>query len=59
MQLGSRASQRYLFKLDPGAPPVEQVRRDDPQRAAGRDDRRFPRSRIPSSPTGWIRRPRF
>ncbi|MGH9558638.1 MAG: ABC transporter permease, partial [Bryobacteraceae bacterium] len=27
MQLGSRASQRYLFKLDPGAPPVEQVRR--------------------------------
>jgi putative ABC transport system permease protein len=27
MQPGSRASQRYLFKLDPGAPPVEQVRR--------------------------------
>ncbi len=27
MQLGSRASQRYLFKLDAGAPPVEQVRR--------------------------------
>ncbi len=27
MQIGSRASQRYLFKLDPGAPDVEQVRR--------------------------------
>jgi len=27
MQLGSRASQRYLFKLDEGAPPVETVRR--------------------------------
>jgi putative ABC transport system permease protein len=27
MQPGSRASQRYLFKLDAGAPPVEQVRR--------------------------------
>ncbi len=27
MQPGSRASQRYLFKLDPGAPPVEQARR--------------------------------
>jgi putative ABC transport system permease protein len=27
MQLGSRASQRYLFKLGPAAPPVEQVRR--------------------------------
>jgi putative ABC transport system permease protein len=27
MQLGSRASQRYLFKLDDGAPPVESVRR--------------------------------
>jgi putative ABC transport system permease protein len=27
MQLGSRASQRYLFKLAPGAPPVEDVRR--------------------------------
>jgi len=28
MQLGSRASQRYLFKLEPGAPPVAQVRRE-------------------------------
>ncbi len=28
MQVGSRASERYLFKLEPGAPPVEQVRRD-------------------------------
>ncbi|MGH7913681.1 MAG: ABC transporter permease, partial [Candidatus Binataceae bacterium] len=28
MQLGSRASERYLFKLDAGAPPVEQVRRE-------------------------------
>ncbi len=28
MQLGSRASQRYLFKLLPNAPPVEQVRRE-------------------------------
>ncbi len=27
MQIGSRASQRYLFKLDQGAPDVEQVRR--------------------------------
>ncbi len=27
MQLGSRASQRYLFKLEPGAPPVAEVRR--------------------------------
>jgi putative ABC transport system permease protein len=27
MQLGSRASQRYLFKLEPDAPPVEEVRR--------------------------------
>ena len=27
MQIGSRASERYLFKLDPGAPPVEEVRR--------------------------------
>ncbi len=27
MQLGSRASERYLFKLTPDAPPVEQVRR--------------------------------
>lgn len=27
MQLGSRASQRYLFKLAPGAPPVDEVRR--------------------------------
>ena len=27
MQLGSRASQRYLFKLEPNAPPVEEVRR--------------------------------
>jgi putative ABC transport system permease protein len=27
MQLGSRASQRYLFKLDPGAPTVDQARR--------------------------------
>ncbi|HWZ32960.1 MAG TPA: FtsX-like permease family protein [Bryobacteraceae bacterium] len=27
MQLGSRASQRYLFKLNPGSPQVEQVRR--------------------------------
>ncbi len=27
MQLGSRASQRYLFKLDPGAPSVERARR--------------------------------
>ena len=27
IQLGSRASQRYLFKLDANAPPVEQVRR--------------------------------
>jgi len=27
MQLGSRASQRYLFKLDEGAPSVESVRR--------------------------------
>jgi putative ABC transport system permease protein len=26
--IGSRGSQRYLFKLDPGAPPVEQVRRE-------------------------------
>ena len=26
MQLGSRAAQRYLFKLDAGAPPVEDVR---------------------------------
>ena len=26
MQIGSRAAQRYLFKLDPGAPPVEEVR---------------------------------
>ena len=25
MQLGSRASERYLFKLDDGAPPVESV----------------------------------
>ncbi|HEX5431435.1 MAG TPA: FtsX-like permease family protein [Bryobacteraceae bacterium] len=28
MQLGSRAAERYLFKLDPGAPPVAQVRAD-------------------------------
>lgn len=28
MQLGSRASQRYLFKLEPNAPPVAQVRRE-------------------------------
>ncbi|HML18058.1 MAG TPA: FtsX-like permease family protein [Bryobacteraceae bacterium] len=27
MQLGSRASERYLFKLEPNAPPVEEVRR--------------------------------
>lgn len=27
MQLGSRAAQRYLFKLGPGAPPVARVRR--------------------------------
>lgn len=27
MQLGSRASERYLFKLDPNSPPVAQVRR--------------------------------
>lgn len=27
MQVGSRASQQYLFKLSPGAPPVAQVRR--------------------------------
>ncbi len=27
MQVGSRASERYLFKLDANAPPVEQVRR--------------------------------
>ncbi len=26
MQLGSRASERYLFKLDPNAPPVDEVR---------------------------------
>jgi putative ABC transport system permease protein len=26
MQIGSRAAQRYLFKLYPGAPPVEEVR---------------------------------
>ena len=26
MQIGSRAAQRYLFKLQPGAPPVEEVR---------------------------------
>ncbi|MBV8846165.1 MAG: FtsX-like permease family protein [Bryobacterales bacterium] len=26
MQIGSRAAQRVLFKLEPGAPPVEQVR---------------------------------
>lgn len=26
MQIGSRAAQRYLFKLAPGAPPVEDVR---------------------------------
>jgi putative ABC transport system permease protein len=26
MQIGSRAAQRYLFKLDAGAPPVEEVR---------------------------------
>ena len=28
MQLGSRASQRYLFKLEPQAPPVEEARRN-------------------------------
>ncbi|HUA86695.1 MAG TPA: FtsX-like permease family protein [Bryobacteraceae bacterium] len=28
MQLGSRASERYLFKLEPGAPSVERVRRE-------------------------------
>ncbi len=28
LQLGSRASERYLFKLNPGAPPVERVRRE-------------------------------
>jgi putative ABC transport system permease protein len=28
MQLGSRASQRYLFKLEANAPPVERVRRE-------------------------------
>ncbi len=27
MQIGSRAAERYLFKLDPGAPPVARVRR--------------------------------
>src|SRR5262249_55563562 len=27
MQIGSRGSQRYLFKLDPGAPPVAEIRR--------------------------------
>jgi putative ABC transport system permease protein len=26
MQIGSRSAQRFLFKLDPGAPPVEEVR---------------------------------
>jgi putative ABC transport system permease protein len=27
MQLGSRAAERYLFKIEPGGPPVEDVRR--------------------------------
>lgn len=26
MQIGSRSAERFLFKLDPGAPPVEEVR---------------------------------
>jgi putative ABC transport system permease protein len=26
MQIGSRAAERYLFKLDPGAPPVDEAR---------------------------------
>ena len=35
MQLGSRAAERYLFKMDPGAPRCEEMRKAIKARAAG------------------------
>ncbi len=59
MQLGSRAAQRYLFKLDAGRAAGGRSSADAAANAAGSDGRRTSASRIPSSPAAWIRRPRF